>query len=264
MRAVHTALDRLWPLVVSTARGLDDTEWAMPSPLEGWTVGDIVAHLAHGEGTSHGFPQPEPAPGWSFDTPGLHESTNRGVAARRALGRREVVDELAGAADATLAAMRSWDDEAWQATREGLTGPMPAERAMEMRLADVYVHLLDIVVGLDRPVSGYRVPEAEEALVERAVHLVGWAAVKQAHLLDGTRVRLEIAGPGGTTADLVVSEGRGRLVDVSGHADGRIAGPGIAFALRAGGRRHPAELITDLLVEGPPAAELIDHFGLFG
>lgn len=264
MRLVHAALDRLWPLVVRTARDLDDADWAAPTALELWSVGDVVAHLAHGEGMANGFPQPEPPAGWGFETPGLHESTNRGVAARRGLPRAEVVAELARAADATLAALAGWGDADWAAPRAGIAGELPAERAMELRVADVYVHLLDIVDALDRPVEGYRIPEAEEVLVARAVGLAGWAAVKRAGLAEGTRIRLEIDGPGGTRSDLVVADGRGRLVEGDGPPDGRVAGPGLAFALRTGGRRHPPELAAGLVVEGAPARVLVDRFGLFG
>lgn len=264
MRPVHTALDRLWPKVVATARGLDDADWTAPTALDLWTVGDVVAHLAHGEGAANGFPQPDPPRGWSFEGPALDVETNRGVAARRGLPRDEVVAELERAARATLDALASWDEEAWQAPRPGFVGDLPAERAMELRVADVYVHLLDIVDALDRPVEPYRVPEAEEVLVARAVGLAGWAAVKRAHLPEGTRVRLDLDGPGGTSSDVVVTNGRGVLVDPDGPPDGRVAGPGIAFALQAGGRRHPPELAAGLIVEGGPARLLVKHFGLFG
>jgi uncharacterized protein (TIGR03083 family) len=266
MHPLELALSRLWPAVVSLAETLTDEQWSAPTPLELWSVGDVVAHLAHVEGVMfHGFPQPETPPGWSFEGLPLHQLTNLGVAARRSLSRQVVVDELRRAGDATLARVVGLDEEGWQAPAMTPVGPGTLHDAMELRVADVYVHYLDLVEALGRYEDGLRIAEAEGPIVARAVRLSGWAAVKRAGLAEGTHLRLELDGPGSTTVDVAVVGGRGRVGPPEGvPADGRVAGPGIAYALAAGGRRHPPALVTRLAIEGEAAKRLVETFGFFG
>lgn len=264
MDALATALDIALTRAVDLAADLDDTAWEKASPLPNWTVGDIVSHLAHLQGLANGFPQPEPPA--DRDAGGahpLHQFTGAGVAARRGHPPHEVVAELRAAAEATREALGAVTGDDWDQPAMTAAGPGTLRLATEMRVGDVYVHLLDLAYALELDPSTVRHPAPEEVIVRRATGLVGWAMVKRARLEEGTRILLDLSGPGGTRAVWAVVDGRGRQVDGDEVPDGTIAGSGLAFVLRAGGRTWPPSL-TDLTVEGAPAERLIETFGLFG
>lgn len=251
-------------MVLRFVEGLDEEDWERPTPLPGWAVGDVVAHLAHLEGLTHGFEQPSPPPDWSYEGPPLHQATNLGVAARRGLARERVVDELRRAVEASLRMVDAWTEEEWEETASSVVGALPRYQAMQLRVGDAYTHLLDMLEAVGGDLGSHRVAEAEEVLADRAVTLSGWAAVKRAGLAEGTRVRLELTAPGERRVDVVVVEGRGRLLEPVGDADGWVRGSGIGYALRCGGRRHPAVLTEQLQLEGDPARRLVETFRLFG
>lgn len=264
MHPLHAALARTWPALVDLGESIPDDRWTEPTVLPGWTVADVYAHLGHIEGLAHDFPQPEIPAEWTFEGKPLHHVTNAGVAARRTWSKEQVLDEVRNASRATLDKLESLDEAGWEQPAVGPLGPTTLERAMELRVGDAYAHYLDLLVSLDLYEESRRIPEAEEVLVSRALGLAGWAAVKQADLPDGTRVRLDLTGPGSCLVDVAIEDRRGRVEEPSGSPDAWISGPGIGFALRAGGRDHPEELTGAVEVVGAPAERLLEEFGLFG
>lgn len=238
----------------------DDPDWAAPTPCDGWDVHDVAAHLAHLEGLAHGFDQPPTPPDFDPDAHrGLHRLTEEGVAARRALPHAAVVEEIRVASQLSLQAAEDRSDEAWDEPAPSPVGMVPARHAAEMRLADVYVHLLDLRQALGLRIDSTDEPTASRLVVARAIRLSGWGAVKQAGLSEGSRIRLEIDGEGG---DLVVAGGRGGLEPYAPETGDRIVGAGLAFLAAASGRagKIPA---GELEVTGPTAVRFLDGYRLF-
>ncbi|MDX1691246.1 MAG: maleylpyruvate isomerase N-terminal domain-containing protein [Acidimicrobiia bacterium] len=257
-------LTETWTALVDLLAGLDDDAWRTPTPCEGWTVHDVAAHLGHVEGVAHGFDQPEPPP--DFD-PGAYEGfdamTEAGVAARRDWPAARVLDEIRRASASTLDHVSHVDEEGWEQPWPSPVGTVPLHQAQEIRLADEYVHLLDLRYALGRPLDPADEPATAAAAVGRAVRLSGWGAVKGAGLTDGTRIRLEIDGPGGTLADLVVSGRRGNLVDPDDATTDRVAGPGLAYLLAVSGRAEMADAAGGLTVAGDDAVRFLSGYRLF-
>ena len=134
----------------------------------------------------------------------------------------------------------------------------------EIRLSDLFVHLLDLRFALGLHLANAAESTAEALVVGRAVRLTGWGAVKGADLPDGTRIRLELTGPGGTTADLVVTDRRGTLIDPEPVTVDRIVGPALAYLLEVSGRHEMAEAAGGLEVVGEAAKALLTEYRLFG
>lgn len=220
-------------------------------------MGDIAGHLVDLD-THYILSRTEP--GRIED---LHRRTEEGVQRQR---RRPPVDvrfdltRLAVETPDVVDAVEDWD-QPWPT----VVGEMAAWMAFETRLGDLYVHLLDLSEAMGFEATSVRDPVTERALTRRVTRLAGWAAVKMAGLEDGTRIRLILTGPGATEADLVVSEGRGRLVPARDEAPpDRISGDALALILAAGGRAHPGEILENLQVRGGRAASLVARFHLFG
>jgi uncharacterized protein (TIGR03083 family) len=263
---LRPALEEAWGAVIATLEALDPHDWTVATPCDPWTVHDVGAHLGHIEGMAHGFPQPEPPDDFDETThEGLDLVTNAGVAARRAWPHKDVLDELRRASSLTLERLWGTDDEGWRAPTPSPVGTVPLTQAMELRLADVYVHLLDIRQALGRALSPTDEPMAAAGAVGRAMRLTGWAAVKRAGLPDGVRIRLSLDGPSGRdTCDLLVEGGRGHLVDPEGTSSESIAGTGLAYLLAVAGRADMADAAGGLAVIGDGAARLVASYRLFG
>lgn len=259
-----TALEEVWSSLLDLLDGLEPDQWSRPTPCAEWNVKDVAAHLGHLEGAWHGFPQPEPPAGWSTEETGLHAATAYGVAARRPWPPRQVIDEVRRASDATLQRLRALAPDQWEEETAGVLGSTTVSGAVELRVGDAYVHLLDLRHALGVPLEPEREATALGLITARAVRLSGWAAVKRAGLAEGTRIRLDLSRPGAGRQDVVISGGRGLLVDPAGEPDGTVAGSGVGYVLAAGGRRALVDAVGGLRVDGEPAARLVESYRLFG
>ena len=256
------ALGESWSGVTTLLGGLADDRWDLPSPCEGWTVHDVAAHLGHIEGMGHGFPQP-PTPG-GFDPEafeGFHAFTEEGVAARRSLGHDEVLDEIRRASRATLERLAGFSADDWKQTAISPIGMVPADQAAEIRLADVRIHLLDLRHALGMEITEDPEPVSSRLLVDRALRLAGWGAVKGAGLPDGTRIGICLEGR--PPVDLLIENRRGRLVGPDPDTTDRISGSGPAFVMAAAGRDRMVGAAGGLIVIGEAARAFLTGYRLF-
>lgn len=254
-------LREAWSGVIGDLEALELSGWDRATPCEGWTVHDVAAHLGHLEGLAHGFTQP-PTPE-DFDPDrfeGFHRLTEEGVAARRILPHDAVLDEIRRASQLTVDQAAGRDEAAWSEPAPSPVGMVAAHQAADLRLADVYVHLLDIRQALGIDIDPNREPAASRLTVARALRLAGWGAVKQAGLPEGTRIGLAIDGSG---ADLVIEGGRGNLVPAAPDTDDRITGSGLAFLVAAAGRRGKIPGAGELEVAGEAARRFLSGYRLF-
>ena len=261
---VIRGLEEAWASIDALLGSLDADQWTFPTPNTEWDIKDLAAHLGGLEAMFQGFPQPDPPDGWVTEHTGLHHVTALGVAARRTWAIDEVMEELRRASGTQLDKLQSLDDAGWQEPTLGPLGMTSMTNSADIRLGDLYVHLLDLRYALGLPLQASAEPTAESLVVGRAVRLTGWGSVKGAGLPDGTRIRMELSGLGGTLADLVVAERRGKLAEPeSGTAD-RITGPALAYLLEIAGRPEMAESAGGLEVEGEAARALLEGYRLFG
>jgi uncharacterized protein (TIGR03084 family) len=134
--------------------GLDEAEWMSPSAAAGWTVADVVLHLAQSEESvrstmTHGEMRTGigAAPGNTMD-----ERTEAAVRAERA-APAEVFERWRRARRAALAALAAGDPDqpvGW------VTGTVKPATLATTRLAEHWAHGLDITgpLGLDFPDTG--------------------------------------------------------------------------------------------------------------
>jgi uncharacterized protein (TIGR03083 family) len=191
-------------------RSLGEDEWSAPTRCEGWSTGDVAAHVT---GTLADIVNGR------FDDLGTPEGTQRAVGERRGRTNKEVADELAEVAKQGTAIMASFDDAAW-------AGPAPTPVAsslgegVEALWYDAFVHAEDIRAATGRPSEP---GPGLKASVSHCADLLSQQAWGPATLvLDGQ-------------PEFAVSGGGGR----------RIEGDPLAFVLVATGRQDPATLGLD-------------------
>ena len=261
---VVRALEEAWTSIDTLLASLDVDQWALPTPNTEWDVKDVAAHLGGLEAMFQGLRQPDPLDGWTTAHTGLHHLTALGVAARRTWTIDQIMAEFRSASEAQLDKLRALDDHGWQQQTLGPLGSTSMASFADIRLGDLYVHLLDLRCALRLPLQSAADQTAESLVVGRAVRLTGWGAVKGAGLADGTRILLDLSGPGGTTAELVLADGRGTLAAPDPETVDRILGSGLAYLLEIAGRHDMAESDGGLRVEGEAATALLEGYRLFG
>jgi uncharacterized protein (TIGR03084 family) len=213
---------------------LGRNDWGRPSAAAGWSVSDVVLHLAQGDELVVASAQGDPAP--FARGPGLGDSGDE-FAARR------VADERDASPDAVYRRWRTARRAALDALRGCPPGtrlpwavsPLSSVTLATTRLAEHWAHALDITgpLGIDYPDTA------------RLRH-VAWLAVRtlpyafEAAGLQARPVRCELTGPEGERWEFGPAD-----------AGSSISGPAGMFC-RVAARRLAAEA-SGLTATGPDA-----------
>jgi uncharacterized protein (TIGR03083 family) len=234
--------------VLDLVESLDEENLDLATDLPGWTVRDIVAHLAHLESELAGgdrvLASDDAIPADALGDP-FRTYTEKGVAARRDRPWSELVVELEGAVARlreTLAANPPPDPPA-DFPRPGTSW----EPLLRDRTVDYWMHEQDIRRAVQRP-GGWDSPGAAVTLrvLQASLPFVVGKKVRPA---VGTTVGWAVSTPSGTE-DWVVrmeDDGRARPCEVTvADADASLSMSAEAFVLAGGGRAAPETLDVGL------------------
>jgi uncharacterized protein (TIGR03084 family) len=210
--------------------GLDEEAWRSPSAAEGWTVADVVLHLAQTEDAVVWFA----TGGDTFDrqrleSPGVDAAAERMVRAERA-EPAIVFERWKSGRRAALAALRAADPRQpipWVAN------PLKPATLATTRLAEHWAHGLDITGPLGAPF-----PDTDRL---RHIAWLAHGTLPYAFALagdDAHPVYCELTGPGGDSWRYGPPD-----------ADSTLAGPAGAFC-RVGAQRLAPEA-SGLVATGP-------------
>jgi uncharacterized protein (TIGR03084 family) len=220
--------------------GLDEAGWSRPTPAEGWTVRDQIAHLAFDdEQAALAVADPAGFAAVRREAERDHAAfMEAGPARGRELPRPEVLGWWRRARTAMLTAfggLAPGDRVPW-------FGPaMGAASFVTARLMEVWAHGQDVAdtLGIDR--------EPTERL--RSIAHLGVAARPYSFAVNGLPapeqpVRVELTGPGGVRWTW------------GEEAPDRVVGDALDFCLVVTRRRHLHD--TDLAAEGPVARRWLE------
>jgi uncharacterized protein (TIGR03083 family) len=219
--------------------GLDEHEWATASLCPGWTVRDVVVHLAGIEEMLLGWRPDGDAPA-PFD-----QLRNYLDFAARATDA-EILTRFVATLDARRAELADLGEDDFSAVSWTPIGVATYGRFMEIRAFDFWVHEQDMRVPLAHP--GHLVGGAAELAIDEVRRTFGYIVGKSAAVPDGRSVAVRLTGP--VHADLcAVVDGRARVVDALEHADAEMITDSLTFALLACGRIDPEATLADGRVE---------------
>lgn len=245
-----------WEAIALLVADLDEKAWRRPSPLPGWTLFDVVAHVVGTESWLLGqTPPPHDPLRPKTDVRTLPHVRNEvavlneiWVDRLRPLSGKRLLALFDETTDRRRAALAALDDDAWRAPTVSPVGQVPYGRFMRVRLFDCWMHELDLADGIGRsvPEGGAR---AEAAFAELTIGL-GRAVVKGAKAPDGSLITLDLTGPVTRQVHLSVAGGRGSVLEeVSGDPTTVIRMDSGLFARLRGGRttadRHPDEVVVE-------------------
>jgi uncharacterized protein (TIGR03084 family) len=229
---------------------LTNEGWALPSRCPGWTVSDVVLHLAQ------------------TDELALASVTGRlGVASDALAGGFATADSVDGGADAMVAAQRGasstevrerWRRGAFELRRAlaetdpstrvpWVVGEMAARTLATTRLAECWIHTGDVLTALDRPIVA---TDRMRHIVRLAWRTLPYAFARAGRELTGP-VELDLTGPGGEGWDFIPDEPA--LTTITGSA--------LDLCHVAGQRARAAD--THLAGTGPDAEAVLELIRTF-
>src|SRR5437867_4631216 len=227
--------------------GLDEEGWALPSRCPGWTIADVVLHVAQTDeaavASAEGrlgdaaavFGSPTNAPAGAT----VDDLADLAVRAQRGRPGREVHERWRAASTAQLKAFRAC--EAGDRLRWAV-GEMAAVTLATTRLAEGWIHTGDVAAGLGRELA----PTGRLKPIARlAWRTLPYAFARARQTFSGP-IALSLTAPDGTTWEFNPDEPAATIV----------TGPALDFCLVAARRSDPCD--TALTATGPDATAVLD------
>ena len=241
---VLDGLFAVWDEIDDVVARLTEEQWQAATPLPGWSVHDVVAHVIGTESMLQGADTPEA----DVDVSTLKHVRNdvgvlneRWVRKLRGISAADLLDRFRGTTANRREALTGIGDAEWNQITATPGGPDTYGRFMRVRDFDCWMHLHDIRDALDQPAVNPAGPASKLALDEMAASM-GFVVGKLGGAPDGSRVAIELTGPLRRTISVAV-EGRGRVVDDFGGQEPTtaITLDGLLFTRLAGGRTTPVQ-----------------------
>jgi uncharacterized protein (TIGR03083 family) len=239
--AVLSGLFGTWDTLDQLLSGLSEQQWQASTPLPGWCVHNVVAHIVGTESMLQGLNAPDA----DIDLTTLDHVRN-GVGAANEAWVRHLSSESEAAllqrfrsvtADRRKRLSAMSVDE-WNAPTPTPVGLESLGRFMRVRVFDCWMHEQDIrdAVGLPSSEAELSGPAARLSLDEIAATM-GFVVGKLGKAPEGSRVAVELTGPLARTIRVAV-DGRAQVVDDFGGLGptASICLDGLLLARLAGGR----------------------------
>ncbi|WP_024794675.1 maleylpyruvate isomerase family mycothiol-dependent enzyme [Tomitella biformata] len=224
--------------------------WSRPTPLPGWSVQDVAAHVIGTESLLAGRPTPE-AP--AQVTEAEHVRNPMGVLneswveSMRGDSPVQMLARWSEIMTARAAALGEMSQEQFDADMTTPVGPETYGRFMRVRTFDCWYHELDLRDALDVP--GFEGGPRAEAAFQEISGAIPLLVGKRAAAQDGARVRLELTGDIERTVDVAV-EGRAEIVaELDRRPDVTVRLPWGLFARLAGGRVHAGDHLARIEIQ---------------
>ncbi|MGV0066262.1 maleylpyruvate isomerase family mycothiol-dependent enzyme [Mycobacterium colombiense] len=264
--AVLSALFAVWDDIDGLLAGLSEAQWRAASPLPGWDVKAVVAHMIGTESFLAGIAAPQPDIDVSTlkhvrnDVGVMNECWVRHLSAH---ADADVLESFRAITTDRREALTAMSGDEWDAVTMTPTGPDSYGRFMRIRVFDCWMHEQDIRVALERPPTDDELagPAAPLALDEIAATM-GYVVGKLARAPEGSRVQFDLTGPLARTIRVSV-DGRAAVVDDFAGRDptATVRLDGLQFTRLAGGRPMCPARPQDIELDGDQdvATQVVEH-----
>jgi uncharacterized protein (TIGR03083 family) len=260
---VLSGLFGTWDSLDQLLSGLSEQQWQAATPLPGWCVHNVVAHIVGTESMLQGRNTPDV----DIDLTTLDHVRN-GVGAANEAWVRHLSSESEAALLQRFRSVTTDRRKILSATSvDDWNAPMPTPvgleslgRFMRVRLFDCWMHEHDIrdAVGLPSSEAELNGPAARLSLEEIAATM-GFVVGKLGKAPEGSRVAIELTGPLARTIRVAVDD-RAQVVEDFGGLDptASIRLDGLLLARLAGGRTDDTAGVQ-LSGDTEVAARVVEH-----
>jgi uncharacterized protein (TIGR03084 family) len=229
----------------SLVNPVDDISWTKPSRCDGWSVSDVVLHLAQTNEMALASIEGRFVESLAAFVEGVAVSGNvddgAGALVDKERGEPPVVvySRWRAGVDQLMHAFSLVDPHA---RVQWVAGTLSAHTLCTTRLAETWIHTNDVAHGLGATLS-------PAARIEHIARLA-WRTLPYAFERSGRRLR----GP--VTFELTAPDGHSHWVFASGPAKTIVRGPAVELCEVAGQRAKASD--TSLTAEGPDAADVLE------
>lgn len=248
---VVAALGEVWASTREVLAGLDAEQWSAPTPLPGWDVADVVAHLIGTESMLAGM-----------DVPASEADVNELSHVRNAIGavNEQWVVHLAGTPPAELlerfektvasrlASLEGMDDDTWNAESFTPAGRDTYGRFMRIRVFDCWLHEQDIRDAVGKPGGDSSAVVAQT--LDEMTDALGYVVGKLASAPAGSRVTYELTGNRGRSIHVEVGERATVVEQLTAPATVTLTMPIGTFVRLSGGRIDAATARQQIEIDG--------------
>lgn len=263
---VLSGLFAVWDDIDALLAGLSEAQWRAASPLPGWDVKALVAHMIGTESFLAGIAAPQPDIDVSTlehvrnDVGVMNECWVRHLSAH---ADSDVLESFRVITNDRREALTSLSSEEWDAVTMTPTGPDSYGRFMRIRVFDCWMHEQDIRVALERPPSDDELAGHGPSLaVDEIAATMGYVVGRLAKAPDGSRIQFELTGPLARTIRVNV-DGRAAVVDDFGGPEptATIRLDGLQFTRLTGGRPMCPTRAKDIELDGDKgvADRVVEH-----
>jgi uncharacterized protein (TIGR03083 family) len=246
-------LERAWRSLDDLCARLTPEEWARPTECPGWTVKDIMSHMAGTESWLLGRPlanhDPESIDHVKNEIGRINEVQ---VDSRRPWSPEQVLAEYREVTRERLEILHGWTEEDLSAASWTPFGPGTAEGLLTARLGDTWIHEQDIRRAVGQP-GHDEGPVTRHVLNDLAHAGLGYVVAKKAGCPEGTTIQFDITGPESFRWFVTVTGGRGTLVDAPAEVvDALLRMDWETFLCLVAGRHEPEDELqrNHVAVEG--------------
>jgi len=250
-----------WASIRALLATLTDEQLHLPTDLPGWSVRDVIAHMASVEAHLLEHPEPDHAVSDAGHVKNLLGAWNeQRVDHRRSWAVAQVVSEFDAVTRAREPVLRALDDDRLSTVEATPLGEMPLQRFVQTRFLDSWVHEQDIRLAVGVPET------VGSAATSRVLDIaMSWLprAVAKARVQEGAAAVVDVLAPQRRTVAALVQEGRGVACDPRTASVLRISANPAPLLRVALGRREPDAAIAagEIQVDGDTqlAARLLEH-----
>jgi uncharacterized protein (TIGR03083 family) len=233
-------LDAEWRSISGLCESFDDSTWATPVALPGWTVKDCLSHIAGTESTLLGVEAPTvPVDHLDHVKSPFQELTEQPVELRRPWTGAEVFDDYRRIVTRRVDQLSAMTDDELSAVGWSPLGEAPYRVFMGVRLFDCWMHEQDMRRAAEQPghVTGAEVDGALDRFRAAIPYVVG----KKAGAPEGATVVFDLTGDGARCWTVTVTNGRAAVTgetpdDRPDQATTTITLPFTSFVALGGGR----------------------------
>jgi uncharacterized protein (TIGR03083 family) len=208
--------------ILTVAKGISDDEWLLPSALSGWSVRDVMGHMAC---TLHGVMDPTCLP---RNPPGTERGMEPSVTERRTWPIEQVIDEYETYSDKAADMFAGLQTAARGETLIPMAnfGTHPMSILPKTFLFDGYTHLRNDILAPSGSIVRDEPPRDEKRLrptVEWMLAGLPWMCADELGPIVDHPMVLTLDGPGGGTWTIAPGGDDGRVTVTSGTASDAVA-----------------------------------------
>jgi uncharacterized protein (TIGR03083 family) len=252
---VLSGLFASWDGIGRLVDGLSDARWQTSTPLPGWCVYDVVAHIIGTESMLGGAA----TPGSDVDVAtlghvrnGVGEMNECWIRHLRGGSGADLLTRFRAVTGQRRKVLDAMTEANWTAPAMTPAGQATYSRFMRIRVFDCWMHDQDIREALGRPSTDEDLDTVAARLaLDEMTATMGFVVGKRGKAPDGSRVAIELTGPMARTIRVAV-DGRAAVVDDFGDRGPTttIRLDGLQFTRICGGRPLTAARSTAIEISG--------------